>query len=243
MSTATIRKVDQNTPSVSNDLATRDAFAAIVDAKDRVASRAFVSEAEWADVLTREGGPKAYALKLDKAAKGYATKGSQVRLAMVLTAARMFAADPAKYSKGKGNVNASALAKDLGVEKRGNWRTTISKGVTALLTEGAPLYGEPTPEVVALALAYAKTEKANYAKSAAKAGKSAKNDSGESESDADEVVESRPLTVTDLVKSLTEAQTILGGLDADDSEEWAEALGLVDMLSDAIAEKVEAATA
>lgn len=240
MSTAT-KKVDQNTPSVSNDLATRDAFAAIVGAKDRVASKAFVSEAEWSDVLTGEGGPKAYALKLDKAAQGYAVKGSQVRLAMVLMAARMFAADREKYGKGKGNVNASALAKELGVEKRGNWRTTISKGVTALMAEGAPLYGEPTPEVVALALAYAKTEKANYAKSASKG---VKSEGEKTEGSAkDEIVESRPLAVSDLVKSLTEAQTILAGLDADDSEEWAEALGLVDALSDAITEKVEAATA
>lgn len=233
-----ITSPDAETPSGHNDRATEDTFSNLDVKPNDMAAKVFVTAEEWAEFVHAHGGEVAYGRQLEAEAYRLKREGSEVKLALVFMGARLVAADPAAYRKGANNLNKSKLAEALGLSKNSrSLVTTIGKGVEKLLAAGAPLYGEPTPEVVALALDYAKKDADHKKRSAAKAkapGQSAAEDNSPAHEDDGTSVTSEQLTVADLVKALEAAHQIIDGLPDRDSEEWAEVNALVDSLSDKV---------
>ena len=230
---------DADTPSGHSNRATEDAFANLDIKPNDMAAKVFVSAEEWAEFVHAHGGEVAYGRQLEAEAYRLKRESSEVKLALVFMGARLVSADPTAYRKGANNLNKSKLAEALGLSKNSrSLVTTIGKGVEKLLAAGAPLYGEPSPEVVALALDYAKKDADHKKRSSAKAkapGQPAAEANSPAHEDDGTSVKSEPLTVADLVKALETAHQIIDGLPADrDAEEWADVSALVDSLSDKV---------
>ena len=231
---------DTDTPSGHNDRATREAHATRPGMNDK-ASAVFMAEETWHKHVEMQGGYQAYGRSLEAEFGRLTRETSEVRLALVMVGARLFKSDTAAYSFKSGKLNKSKLAEGLGLSSNSRSLVTlVGKGVESVLSADAPIYGDPSPEVVALALSYAETDKAHKAKSAAKGKPVGKADKpsgpmGDADTRDDEEVKAKaPLAVSDLVAALEAAHSIIDGLTDRDGDEWAEVSALVDSLSDKI---------
>ena len=239
-----ITSPDADTPSGHNNRATEDAFSQYDVDPNVMAAKVFVTAEEWAEFVHAHGGEVAYGRQLGAEVDRLKRETGEVKLALIFMAARLIAADPASYRRGKG-WNQTAIAEAVGIQaKTPTGKHTnrdlvgaIAKGAVGLVENGMPLYGEPAPEVVALAMEHANkiAERKKRANAKAKApGQSAAEANSPAHEGDGTSVESEPLTVADLVKALEAAHQIIDGLADRESEEWADVNALVDSLSDKV---------
>lgn len=201
-----------------------------------------VTESEWKTFVDNHGGYEAHAARVVEVFKHAETTAESARFALVIMGARLVQSDPKHYMTGTGRVNASKVARTLGVEGTANLRTSISKGVPLVLESGKSLYGEADPELIALALAYRNTELANRKRSADKAEAerkpSRREDTGTKErATSEEVVSEESLEVSRLTKIadlLNEAHTLIQQLTDEEKqhEDFPYIGALVDSMSD-----------
>lgn len=168
---------DTTTPSGHNDQAARDTYDGVTP--NNKAYAVMVDEDQWATMVA-DHGAEFYARGLAGEHGRLTRETTEVKLAMILVAARAVVADPAQFQKGSGAWHKGRIAEFMGVS--GGSRslvTELASGVVSLVEGGVFLYGDPSPEVVALALAYRETSRGQKRASASR-GKAGTEAEGES---------------------------------------------------------------